>query len=408
MSSKSSQLLHLDPLAIALEKRRKSEQARDDAAQIQPPEPPEKPSEINSRPNMGSQPNMSWQLKKGVAGGPQSKQLILDNQPNMSSQPNMGQQLGEKSLNLLNSLPDVKGDIRISHRYSDHLCRLLKPDEQAVYWQLYRLSWGWGKETCFISNPKLSERSNVPLSSMKRAIAGLVGKGIIEKTGQSNGFGKEQGVEYRVSNMSSQPNMSCQPILDTIKEKLLKHTHTKENFRARPKKEPDQKENMLAARGVGVKSKFSLEECRRYAEHLQATGQGINNPGGFAMMVYRSGMADSLISDFLNPAHKPPSPEASECEVCRGSGFYYPSDPSQGVVKCKHEGLSEASAASPVEGAAERRLTDADVAEQAAVIGELLRSGYTVEQAERQFGSSVHADDWREILARVARAEDTS
>ena len=28
------------------------------------------------------------------------------------------------------------------------------------------------------------------------------------------------------------------------------------------------------------KSKFSLEECRRYADHLHKTGQGITNPGG--------------------------------------------------------------------------------------------------------------------------------
>jgi hypothetical protein len=27
-------------------------------------------------------------------------------------------------------------------------------------------------------------------------------------------------------------------------------------------------------------SKFTIEECRKYAEHLRATGQGINNPGG--------------------------------------------------------------------------------------------------------------------------------
>jgi hypothetical protein len=63
---------------------------------------------------------------------------------------------------------------------------------------------------------------------MKRAVAGLVGKGMIEKTGQANGYGKEQGVEYRVLNMDWQPtlsrqaNTSSQPSVAPIKEKLLK------------------------------------------------------------------------------------------------------------------------------------------------------------------------------------------
>jgi hypothetical protein len=207
--SKSSNLLHLDPLAIALEKKRVREQETAES----------------------SRSNMSSQLSEQPGGGPVSKQ------PNMSSQPNTGSQptLDRLSLNILASAPDIKGDSKLPHRYTDHLCRLLKPDEQAVFLQLYRLAWGWGKDTCFISNPRLSERSNVPLSSMKRAVAGLVSKGMVEKTGQTNGFGKEQGVEYRVPNMgwqpnaSSQPNMSSQPILGSIKEKLLKENNKKGN-----------------------------------------------------------------------------------------------------------------------------------------------------------------------------------
>src|SRR3569832_992361 len=55
--------------------------------------------------------------------------------------------------NLLDAIPEVRGHTQLPHRYSDHLPRWLSADEQAVYVQLYRLSWGWGNEVCFISNP---------------------------------------------------------------------------------------------------------------------------------------------------------------------------------------------------------------------------------------------------------------
>jgi hypothetical protein len=90
--------------------------------------------------------------------------------------------------------------MQLPHRYTDHLPRWLSADEQAVYIQLYRLSWGWGKNTCFISNPKLAERSGVPETSMRRAVKKLIGKGLIEKTERRFG-GAEQGIEYRVFSM---------------------------------------------------------------------------------------------------------------------------------------------------------------------------------------------------------------
>jgi hypothetical protein len=102
--------------------------------------------------------------------------------------------------NVRSLLPDVKGHTQLPHRYTDHLPRWLSADEQAVYVQLYRLSWGWGKDTCFISNPKLAERSGVPETSMRRAVKKLIGKGLVEKTNRKFG-GAEQGIEYRVFNL---------------------------------------------------------------------------------------------------------------------------------------------------------------------------------------------------------------
>ena len=106
----------------------------------------------------------------------------------------------EDKSNLLDAIPEVRGHTQLPHRYTDHLPRWLSADEQAVYVQLYRLSWGWGNEVCFISNPKLSERSGVPETSMRRAVKKLIGKGLIEKTDRRFG-GAEQGIEYRVFNL---------------------------------------------------------------------------------------------------------------------------------------------------------------------------------------------------------------
>lgn len=336
MTTKSSKLLHLDPLAIALERRNKQSEEKNQQNARE--------SNVGSQPILNSQPNVSSQLSEQPSGGPVSSQPNVSSQPILNSQPILSNQIQKDNLNLLASLPEIKGDTRVPHRYTDHLCRMLKPDEQAVYWQLYRLSWGWAKDSCFISNPKLSERSNVPLSSMKRAVIGLIAKGLIEKTGHTNGFGRNQGVEYRVPtlnwqpNVGNQPNTSSQPNMDTNKIKDHKeHTH----------KDSDRPTLVSSVavrdtRSVSVGSKFSLEECRRYAEHLRISGQGINNPGGYATTIHRTGEADALIETFLKPEvnfdHAPV--DISQCPDCHGTGFWYPKGQEAGVAKCKHERLS--------------------------------------------------------------------
>jgi hypothetical protein len=88
-------------------------------------------------------------------------------------------------------------------------------------------------------------------------------------------------------------------------------------------------------RSVSVGSRFSLEECRRYAEQLKQTGQGITNPGGYATKIFRSGEADAFIDAFLNP----PTPiDIAKCPACGGSNFVYidTKDPDRGVKPCRH------------------------------------------------------------------------
>jgi hypothetical protein len=141
--------------------------------------------------------------------------------------------------NLLDAIPEVRGHTQIPHRYTDHLPRWLSADEQAVYVQLYRLSWGWGNEVCFISNPKLSERSGVPETSMRRAVKKLIGKGLIEKTDRRFG-GAEQGIEYRVfnldrlTNQDRASNKNSPSNMAPNKERVLK-----ENFKGDASQCPD-------------------------------------------------------------------------------------------------------------------------------------------------------------------------
>jgi hypothetical protein len=99
----------------------------------------------------------------------------------------------------------------------------------------------------------------------------------------------------------------------------------------------DLKNNTHTEQRVGVGSRFSLEECRRFAEHLQKTGQGINNPGGYATTIFRSGEFDEQIEAFLRPPDKHVEPDG--CPDCGGTGYYYPEGVQKGVKICKHERL---------------------------------------------------------------------
>ena len=89
-------------------------------------------------------------------------------------------------------------------------------------------------------------------------------------------------------------------------------------------------------------SKYPLEECLRYAEHLQQTGQGITNPGGYATTIYRTGEVDSLIEQFLSLRDKTEPARTKNCPDCGGTGFWYPGGFAQGVARCVHARLQPA------------------------------------------------------------------
>ncbi len=279
-------------------------------------------TDLTREPETTSQSPRGSQPEKPLPARRFDSQPESDSQSHYDSQPH----------NLLAGVAHVAGYLRLPNTIVDNVLRLLDADEQAAYVQLYRLSHGNGKPTCFISLPKLSARTNIKLTSLKIALKKLEGRGLIAKSNMTLGYGKQQGIEYSVSSPDSQPSADrqsrrgSQSPADHIKEKTLKETHTTQS---------------APPAAVGVGSNFTIEECRRYAKHLQSTGQGINNPGGYATTIYRTGEADEAIAAFLAPVEASPVVDASACPNCHGTGFWEPAGAGGGVAKCRHERLKE-------------------------------------------------------------------
>lgn len=103
--------------------------------------------------------------------------------------------------------------------------------------------------------------------------------------------------------------------------------------------------NRVIQNGRPEHSRYTLDECRTYAEHLRVSGQGITNPTGYAKTIYRTGEDDSQIAAFLSSRQQqaaeklPPNVDASRCPDCDGTGYFYPEGIMKGVARCRHPNL---------------------------------------------------------------------
>jgi hypothetical protein len=238
---------------------------------------------------------------------------------------------------LMDSLPEIAGFTKLHHQVVDHLYCQLSPKEQIVHIQLYRLAWGRGCPNCFISLPKLARRSNLSPRSAADAVSLLESKGLIRKGAVITGKGKEQGIEYWVTPASTHAKTASLAI-SASQARIASPAESgsgKEYKEETIHEEPTQTQLC-----VGVSSRFTLEECRLYANHLQKTGQGITNPGGFATTIHRTGEADALIESLLNP--QPKRSDISRCPECKGQGYkVIVKDSREGAVKCSHQRLEQ-------------------------------------------------------------------
>ena len=247
-----------------------------------------------------------------------------------------------------------KGYYSVFNDISDRLIpeMELDPYQQAVLQRLYRLSRGWRSDECEVGLGTLARYCVMSRSQVQRSVAKLIEKGLVESLGNSKKGGKE-GTRYKVlPGVQTMPRQTIPsgtivsdttPLMTIVPEEETSTRQTTvvsqgivpQNTNKNINKEL--KNNTHTEAGGSGGSKFSLEECRRFAVHLQKTGQGINNPGGYATAIFRSGEFDPQIEAFLKPPAA--SAKSDSCPDCGGTGFYYPDGVERGVKLCKHDKL---------------------------------------------------------------------
>ncbi len=199
-----------------------------------------------------------------------------------------------------------------------------------------RETFGWHREKVKLSLNDLVERTGLSKRGVVDGINAAMKRGIIGREKDGQGFLYFLIVEEEDEtgdNFAEAPSSGSEKFSPALVRNSHTHHERKEN-----------KENHTHTEGAGapvrarVGSKFSFQDCRQYAESLKVTG-GIVNPGGYATVIFRSGEADALIEDFLNPAR---APDVNKCPDCGGRGVYYPQGIGIGPVKkCKHEKLTQ-------------------------------------------------------------------
>lgn len=224
----------------------------------------------------------------------------------------------------------VRGHLRVPNEILYNILPTLKPSEAIVLLRLYALSHGFQKNTCTVSLDKLASGCNLSRTQTRVCVRNLERKKLIKGQGTDNTNSQKElrGLHFEVRLPSATraeiaPHTKSTPYAETTpnKEKTIKEiTQT-------------QDEPVVGVRGG---SKFTIEECRKYAQHLQSTGQGINNPGGYATAIFRSGEVDTQIEAFLSPSSASAPLKADGCPDCGGTGYYYPEGVEKGVKICKH------------------------------------------------------------------------
>lgn len=223
----------------------------------------------------------------------------------------------------------------------DEVMPTLNVYDQVVLWRLYRLARGHHSETCLVGLEKLAKCCNIGKRQISTSVERLEKTGLIERLGADFGNKNKaaRGTKYKINLPAARVAQSARVASQTTvaeRTTLAQHASNKEHTI----KENTQTQNSKSSVGVG--STFSLNECRKYAEHLWSTGQGITNPGGYATTIHRTGEADELMKTFFNPLPAQKAVDVSKCPDCSGSGWWYPKGREMGVAKCKHERLAQA------------------------------------------------------------------
>lgn len=226
----------------------------------------------------------------------------------------------------------VAGFTRVPNEILDRILPTLDTYDQSVLIRLYRLARGFNSDTCRVSVPTLAKACNISERQTRKSIARLEARELVKRIEQD--FGNKnialRGTTFKILISEATPARRATPEQQTTPAQYAAPARGAAN------KENTQKENTQTQAGVRAGSRFTLEECRRYANHLRSTGQGINNPGGYATTILRTGEADEAIAVFLSPVEAQTAVDASACPDCNGTGFWYPNGTDKGVARCAH------------------------------------------------------------------------
>jgi len=287
--------------------------------------PPEKKSVAQDTPLARREPPSPHETGSQIAPDP------LHNEPGALREPPARDEPAERVLS------PRAAHFRFPYEVLDSTFSKVNPLPRVVLLRLYRLTAGFDSNTCHVSIGKLVSHCKIGETKLRACLRELERDGYIRrvsidvahKNPDARGItfevllprlppARREGGASREPGAPNEPGAQREPNkVNTFKE----NTHKQET----------------PAVSMGVGSKFSLEECKRYADHLHKTGQGITNPGGYATKIYRSGEADSLIERFINPT---PALDVSKCPDCEGKGYYFPDPTRPETVRCKHERLS--------------------------------------------------------------------
>jgi hypothetical protein len=97
------------------------------------------------------------------------------------------------NLATVDTVTEVKGELRISNTIVDNLLPTLEPAAALVYLWLYRLSHGYKKASCIVGLRKLATATNSSPRTVQRAIEYLETRRLISREGASFG-GSTKGI----------------------------------------------------------------------------------------------------------------------------------------------------------------------------------------------------------------------
>ena len=115
----------------------------------------------------------------------------------------------------VDTVTEVKGELRISNTIIDSLLPTLEPAAALVYLRLYRLSHGYRKNNCIVGLRKLATATNTSPRTVQRAIEYLEARKLVSRQGASFG-GSTKGIQFLVHVPAGRANLTTADTVATV------------------------------------------------------------------------------------------------------------------------------------------------------------------------------------------------